>query len=155
MHYSFKNHLKERLENKKEWSNYFLFCLKHWEINEKVSEKYYNDKPLLSIILKSYYLPINIIKSFLNGEPLQGGYFYSKKAHREIDAIINRVQPEWCYGQLIRTAKYINNHKNSIIDYMDAFSKGTERRVTNFPKIIQPIIKREASIIRKYEDYGQ
>ena len=64
MNNCFKYDLKERLENRKGWSNYFLYCLKHWEINEKVSGEYFKDKPLLSITLKLYYLPINIIKLF-------------------------------------------------------------------------------------------
>ena len=64
MYHSFKNHLKDRLENQKAWSYYFLYCLRHWEISDKVSGEYFKDKPLLSIILKTYYLPINIVKFF-------------------------------------------------------------------------------------------
>ena len=90
VHYSFKNHLKERLENKKEWSNYFLFCLKHWEINEKVSEKYYNDKPLLSIILKSYYLPINIIKFFYRIRT----WHYYLKTETEIEVLRKEIKED-------------------------------------------------------------
>jgi hypothetical protein len=64
MNYSFKKYLKERLENRKAWSDYFLFCLKHWEINDKVSSEHYKGKSLLSITLKLYCLPTNIIKFF-------------------------------------------------------------------------------------------
>ena len=34
---------------------------------------------------------------------------------------------------------------------MDAFSKGIERRIDKFPLIIQPLIKREYEITKKYE----
>ena len=88
MNNHFKNHLKERLENRKEWSDYFLFCLKHWEINEKVSEKYYNDKPLLSIILKSYYLPINIIKSFYKIRT----WHYYLKTETELEVLRKEIE---------------------------------------------------------------
>jgi len=94
---------------------------------------------------------INIIKSFFKKEPLQVGYFYSKKAHAKIQKIIKKTNPDWCYAQLIRTAKYIQNENNNIIDYMDAFSKGIERRIDKFPWIIKPIIKREYEITKKYE----
>ncbi len=94
----------------------------------------------------------NTMIAFLKKEPLQVGYFYSKKAHKKITQIINQTQPEWCYSQLIRTAKYLRQYDNNIIDYMDAFSKGLERRVQHFPIIIQPIIKREAMITRKFEE---
>ena len=75
MNYSFKSYLKERLENRKAWSDYFLYCLMHWEINDKVSGEYYKDKPLLSITLKLYYLPINIIKSF---SKIRAWHYYLK-----------------------------------------------------------------------------
>ena len=90
MHYSFKNHLKERLENRKVWSDYFLFCLKHWEINDKVSGKYFNDKPLLSIILKTYYLPINIVKFFYRIRT----WHYYLKTETEIDVLSKELEEE-------------------------------------------------------------
>ena len=34
---------------------------------------------------------------------------------------------------------------------MDAFSKGIERRIKNFPKYIQPIIKYESKIVQDFE----
>ena len=101
----------------------------------------------LSLIVRT----INIFRSILTYEPLQVGYFYSKNAHRKVEAIIHEIKPDWCYGQLIRTAKYIYNYENNIIDYMDAFSKGIERRIKNFPKYIQPIIKYESKIVQDFE----
>ena len=101
----------------------------------------------ISIITKI----INLIKSFIKKEPLQVGYFYSKNAHKQIKSIIIKTKPDWCYAQLIRTAKYVRGEHNNIIDYMDAFSKGIERRITKFPLLFQPIINREYNITRKYE----
>ena len=72
MNNCFKHDLKERLENRKVWSSYFLSCLKHWELSEKVSEKYYKDKFLLSIVLKLYFLPINLVKYFYKTIPILG-----------------------------------------------------------------------------------
>ena len=86
----FKNHLKERLKNSKEWSDYFLFCLKHWEINEKVSEKYYDDKPLLSIILKLYFLPINIIRFFYKIRT----WHYYLKTETEIEVLRKEIKED-------------------------------------------------------------
>ena len=96
---------------------------------------------------------INILKSFFTGEPLQVGYFYSNYANKKIQSIIKNIQPDWCYSQLIRTSKYIQNYNNNIIDYMDALSKGIERRINHFPIILQPLIKREYIITKKYESY--
>jgi len=94
---------------------------------------------------------LNIIKSFFKKEPLQVGFFYSRTAHKKIKNIIKKTKPKWCYAQLIRTAKYVQSENNNIIDYMDAFSKGIERRINKFPFIIRPLIKREYEITKKYE----
>ena len=88
MNNHFKNHLKERLENRKEWSDYFLFCLKLLEINEKVSKKYYENKPLLSIILKLYFLPINTIKFF---DKIKTWHYYSK-CETEIEVLRKEIE---------------------------------------------------------------
>ena len=86
----FKNHLKERLENRKDWSDYFLFCLGHWEINEKVSKEYYKDKPLLSIILKLFYFPINIIKFFYKIRT----WHYYLKTETEIEVLRKEIEED-------------------------------------------------------------
>ena len=88
MNNCFKYDLKERLENRKGWSNYFLYCLKHWEINEKVSGEYFKDKPLLSITLKLYYLPINIIQFFYKIRILH----YYLKTQTEIEVIKKKIE---------------------------------------------------------------
>lgn len=103
--------------------------------------------------IKSTTILFNLIKSFLSKEPLQVGYFYSKQHHKKISAIIQEIKPDWVFSQLIRTSKYVENEKNNIIDYMDAMSKGIERRIVNFPKFIQPLIRHESNITKKYENY--
>ncbi len=115
------------------------------ELKKYCREVHIIDIPIITRLL-------NVIKSFLKKEPLQVGYFYSKKAHFKINNLINKIKPSWCYYQLIRTSKYVNNDTDKVIDYMDAFSKGLERRIKNFPKLIQPLIKREFYITKKYEN---
>ena len=86
----FTKSLKERLENRKAWSDYFLYCLAHWEINDKVSGEYYKDKPLLSIILKLYYLPINIIKFFYRIRT----WHYYLKTETEIEVLRKEIKED-------------------------------------------------------------
>jgi hypothetical protein len=82
------NYLKERLENKKEWADHFLLCLKSWEINEKVSDEYYKDKTLLSFILKLYFIPLNILQSFYQIRTLH----YYLKTQTEIEVIKKEIE---------------------------------------------------------------
>lgn len=95
----------------------------------------------------------NTLRSFISKEPLQVGYFYSKKNQGKINKIIKRIRPDWVFSQLIRTSKYLAKYENNIIDYMDTMSKGIERRISNFPKIIQPLINHEFHITKNYENY--
>lgn len=70
-------------------------------------------------------------KALLSGSPLQCGYYYSAKAQREIDAIIQDFKPDHIYCQLIRMAKYVAHYTTpKTIDYMDAFGIGMERRAS-------------------------
>ena len=116
---------------------------------QKELDKYCKEVHIINLNLHTRIL--NVIYAFIKQEPLQVGYFYSTKAHREIKHLIEEINPDYYYGQLIRTAKYISTYHNNVIDYMDAFSKGIERRVKKFPKWIQPIVQYEANIIKKYE----
>jgi len=90
MNNHFKNNLKERLENRKEWSDYFLFCLNQWEINKKVSDEYFKDKPLLSIALKLYYLPINAIEIF---DKIRTWHYYLK-IETEIEVLRKEIKED-------------------------------------------------------------
>ena len=50
--------IRERIENRKEWLDYFAACLKHQEISDKVSKEFYYDKPITSFILTSGLLKV-------------------------------------------------------------------------------------------------
>ena len=58
--------------------------------HEKVSEKYYKDKPLLAITLKLYYLPINIIKLFYKIRT----WHYYLKTETEIEVLKKEIEED-------------------------------------------------------------
>ena len=62
----------------------------HVKNHEKVSEKYYKDKPLLSITLKLYYLPINIIKLFYKIRT----WHYYLKTETEIEVLRKEIKED-------------------------------------------------------------
>lgn len=122
-------------------------------IREHIHEVNKYCQNLTIIRLHTFTIIYNLISAFWNREPLQVGYFYSKKIHIQIKKIIKSENPDWCYSQLIRTSKYLEDEKNNIIDYMDALSKGIERRIQKFPFLIRPLIKHEFHVTKKYETY--
>lgn len=64
-------------------------------------------------------------------KPIQVGYFYNWEIQRKINKLLIKIEPDHIYCQLIRVSEYVKNHHDcpKTIDYMDALSKGIERRV--------------------------
>jgi len=73
----------------------------------------------------------NLFRALFSEKPFQVHYFYQASIHRKIKKIIAKLNPDHIYCQLIRSAEYVKNehHIPKTIDYMDAFSKGIERRI--------------------------
>lgn len=64
-------------------------------------------------------------------KPIQVGYFHNWRTQRKVNRLLDDIAPDHIYCQLIRVAEYVKNyhHCSKTIDYMDALSKGIERRV--------------------------
>lgn len=96
---------------------------------------------------------LNIAKSFLNGKPLQVGYFYSSKIYSQIQQNLQETKPDVVFCQLIRTAEYGKNAKAfKILDYQDALSVGLKRRINKAGFLLKQILKIEYKRLKKYEN---
>lgn len=118
-------------------------------------------------VLKKYCVDIEVIRLYkfkiifnlihkllFTKKSLQVSYFYNKSAQTKIDKFINRVNPEHIYCQLIRVTEYVRNSKISkTLDYMDAFSRGMERRVEESPFYLKPFLKIETERLKRYEHF--
>jgi glycosyltransferase involved in cell wall biosynthesis len=64
-------------------------------------------------------------------KPIQVGYFHNWRIQRKVSLLLEEIAPDHIYCQLIRVAEYVKNYHqcSKTIDYMDALSKGIERRV--------------------------
>ncbi|HLP29578.1 MAG TPA: glycosyltransferase [Candidatus Didemnitutus sp.] len=96
---------------------------------------------------------MNLLRSFVRGLPLQVGYFLSPQAQKRVNELLDSLKPDVVYCQLIRTATYFQASASkvpSIIDYQDAFSRGTEQRIASAPWLLRPLYRRE---LRKVQDY--
>ncbi len=94
-----------------------------------------------------------IFTLFFRKSPLQLAYFFNRKAESRIQSIIKDKKIEHIYCQLIRTTEYLKDIKTipKTLDYMDALSRGLERRIKNAPFYLKPFIKIEATRLKKYE----
>lgn len=118
---------------------------------KKVLSQYCSSVDIVKLNRFSIY--VNIILAFFKGLPLQVGYFYSANAHRKLQDLICSFQPDHIYCQLVRTAEYVKDTKDIhlTLDYMDALSKGIERRIPNATFFMKAILQLELKRLRTYE----
>lgn len=98
-------------------------------------------------------IAVNLCVSLFSNKPLQVGYFYSFKGHLKVKRLLEEIQPNHIYCQLIRSTEYIKNYHACLktLDYMDALSKGIERRISKSPWYLKWIFKTEAKRLKQYE----
>ncbi len=75
--------LKERLENRLEWKEYYGYIIIQKELAKKAKKEFYKDKPLKNFALKFYFLPLNLFGylSYLKT------WHYFEMACREIEML--------------------------------------------------------------------
>ena len=98
-------------------------------------------------------LIFQLFKTILGSKPLQVHYFYRKSIQRKINAVLAQTSFKHIYCQLIRVSEYIKNehHIPKTLDYMDALSKGMERRIQTEPWYKKWFYKLESKRLREYE----
>lgn len=95
----------------------------------------------------------NMFKAVFTKMPMQVAWFYSERVQAEIDRVIDEVQPDRIYCQLIRTTEYVRKRTDviRIVDFMDVFSKGLERRLDKVNIFKQPAYYFEMKRVARYE----
>jgi glycosyltransferase involved in cell wall biosynthesis len=95
----------------------------------------------------------NLFLSFISNKPFQSGYFFSYRGKNKVDLLLKSIRPNYIYSQLIRTSEYVKNYHAcpKTIDYMDALSKGIERRIDKAPWYLKWIFRSEAKRLKNYE----
>ena len=100
---------------------------------------------------------IGILWSLFTGlfskKPFQVHYFYQRWIHQKINEIILKSKPQHIYCQLIRATEYVKNHHQckKTLDYMDALSKGMERRMQSAKGVRKELMKTESKRLTAYE----
>lgn len=119
-----------------------------------------NQNPLLNyckgIVVKplsKIKIVINLLRKLFSPVPFQTAYYYDPKIKKEIEECIKNFKPDILICQLIRTAEYVKNIKNipKVIDYIDAISKGLERRIFSSNFFMKIILMIEFNRVKQYE----
>ena len=95
----------------------------------------------------------NLCLCIFNNKPFQVGYFYSLKGHLKFKQLLKQIKPNYIYCQLIRASEYVKNYHDcpKTIDYMDALSKGIDRRIAKAPWYSKWLFRSEAKRLTIYE----
>lgn len=94
----------------------------------------------------------NVIKSFLNGKPLQVGYFYRCSARKKINDLIEHCKPDHIYCQLTRVSEYVKESKiPKTLDYQDIFSIGAKRQAETSSPWLRQLFRMEYRRLQRYE----
>ena len=109
--------------------------------------------------VNAYQLPslIKWLITFLflfGNKPLQVGYFYNPWIKRKVEKLLKALEPDFIYCQLIRASTYVKDYHDcpKALDYMDALSKGVERRIKDAKGIKKWILQTECARLKTYEN---
>ncbi len=96
---------------------------------------------------------LNLFLCLFTQKPFQVGYFYSYRNAKRMHKRLKEIQPSHIYCQLIRAAEYIKDYHDcpKTIDYMDALSKGMERRIDHAPWYSKRLFRIESIRLKNYE----
>ena len=97
---------------------------------------------------------LNLLKTLINNRPFQVNYFYHHKIQKKINSNISVIKPDHIFCQLVRTALYVKDEHSipKTLDYMDALSKGLERRIKISKFWQKPFVKMEWQRMKRFEN---
>ncbi len=136
-----------------EYHDIYLCCLNENPLHSEALAKLKPYcKEVYVVNISKISIAFNVIKAFFTGKPFQVGYFYNHRAKRHIESIIETIQPDHIFCQLIRMAEYVKNiNISKTIDYQDVFSYGVKRRMFTDVFYLKPLLKSEYKRLIKYE----
>lgn len=105
-------------------------------------------------VVNKFQSVLSLVKNTFNKNvPFQVAYFYDNKAMQQLRAFTEKHQPEAMFCHLIRMSEYAKqlNIQRSVLDYMDTFSKGMERRGEKSNLLMRQFITTEQLRLTNYE----
>lgn len=103
--------------------------------------------------LSKWRILLNLSLNLLLEKPFQVAYFYQFPIQRKITKLLEKIRPDHIFSQLVRTTEYVKNYHvcPKTLDYMDALSKGMERRYDLNRNLFGFLFKMESNRLKNYE----
>lgn len=143
------NQIKELSKN----NEIYLFCVSHTKVLPEHVEQlrpYCQDICCVNSPKLANYK--NIVRNYLHTKSLQIGYWDSRKARKAVKEFVRKVQPDVIYSQMVRTMPWISRLPYpKVMDYQDALSMNTERRMDQTRGLWHYILHFEFKMLRSTE----
>lgn len=143
------NQIKELSKN----NEIYLFCVSHTKVLPEHVEQlrpYCQDICCVSSPKLANYK--NIVRNYLHTKSLQIGYWDSRKARKAVKEFVRKVRPDVIYSQMVRTMPWISRLPYpKVMDYQDALSMNTERRMDQTRGLWHYILHFEFKMLRSTE----
>lgn len=95
---------------------------------------------------------LNVLRAFLHGQSLQIGYWTTRRAKKAYVAWERQVQPDVVYCQMVRTIPTVEGtHCRKVLDFQDALSLNTRRRMERSHGLLRLILKYEYRALQRAE----
>jgi sugar transferase (PEP-CTERM/EpsH1 system associated) len=102
--------------------------------------------------LRPFHRIIGLIRSLFNGKPFQVGYYTNPKIHRKINKWLDEENFDLVFTHMIRVGEYVRHRSDfRVLDYMDALSKGMERREESEKFPLKTLVRSEFKRLKQYE----
>jgi sugar transferase (PEP-CTERM/EpsH1 system associated) len=131
----------------------YLFCIDDKK-NDLAIQKLKEIVSKIKVIqISKLKIILNLIKNIFTNRPFQVSYYFYPSIKKTVIAEIEKFKPDLIFCQLIRTSQYIKdlNGYTKVLDYVDALSKGLERRMQRSKFLEKFIYKIEWLRVLKYE----
>lgn len=103
--------------------------------------------------LRKGWMLLSLLAALFSSRPFQVKYFFQPGIGRKVNALLREIRPSHIYCQLVRVSEYVKNYHDcpKTIDYMDALSKGMERRIDNASGPKKWLFRMESKRLMRYE----
>lgn len=93
-------------------------------------------------VLPFYKRIFQLIRSVFNKLPLQVAFFYNPRIKKQIEQLVQDINPDFVHCHLIRTTEYVKDitEIQKSLDFMDAFAKGMEKRQLIEPNLLKRLL---------------
>ncbi len=103
--------------------------------------------------LRKILILFSLCRAVFGQKPFQVRYFYQHWIQRKINQLLKELQPSHIYCQLVRASEYVKHDHScpKTLDYMDALSKGMERRIEHASAPKKWLFRIESKRLGRYE----